>query len=168
MINIENFLVKIYDKDLIPYIGYVVPASYNDNKVRLFSYTTPSYSKVIEPSKICRCVGVKLNEFLFDWDVVEIKMHSGNTFHYLIQWNEERCSFEAFLPYQCEFNGKHFYDNICNPIAFDDIMLDIYDPYGFTDSIKIVGNVYNYSPLSDKMFMYQRELATNTGKNFNF
>lgn len=145
----DDSLVKVYDSESeSSAVGYIMPSPFNDKYVRVHY---GNHFATCIPKKICRNAGLKLNDYLFDWDIVEIKMCSGNIFHYLIQFNEERCAFELLLPYQCNWNGKHFYDDKCNPITFDEFMSVVYDPLRSIDSIRIIGNAFNYEPLRTLM-----------------
>lgn len=80
------------------------------------------------------------NNHIFEDDIVEITLHSGTKYQYLIWFNKEMSCREAIEIEDIRFNGNDYYGN---KVEYSDFCLMLQDPYGDVESVKVIGNIHD-------------------------
>lgn len=80
------------------------------------------------------------NSKIFQNDIVEITLHSGTKYRYLIWFCQEVCEVTVIDIQYIEFNG---YDYHGNDMSIGEFSVMLQDHYGHNKEVKVIGNVFD-------------------------
>lgn len=90
------------------------------------------------------------NSKIFENDIVEITLHNGTKYRYLVWFCQEVCEVTAIDVEYIEFNGYDYYENRGNAMSIGEFSVMLQDHYGHIKEVKVIGNVFDNSELLER------------------
>ena len=114
------------------------------------------YWEIDEDTISQRVFSCKTNEYqlveIFENDIVEIEIHSGTKYKYLIWFNRELEGLTILKFEDVCFNGYDYWSDTQN-VAVDEFSLMLQDVYGDIKNVSIIGNTFD----NQELFEFARE-----------
>lgn len=141
---IEGFIkIRLTDGDLTKTIkSYYLTYYWMDKIGKVYSDTSEVIPETISQFTGLYCIKDK-NSKIFENDIVEITLHSGTKYRYLVWFCQEVCEITAINIENIEFNGYDYYENRGNAMSIGEFSVMIQDHYGHIKEVKVVGNVFD-------------------------
>ena len=84
----------------------------------------------------------KIKSLIYENDIVEIELHSGTKYKYLVWFSREMGNMTV-LGFKNLFFNWHDYYNYNKNITLDEFSLMLQDVYGHNKNVRVIGNVFD-------------------------